>query len=692
MSSPKKFGRYEIERRLGAGAMGEVYVASDPQIERLLALKTVKLEGVPEKDRPMLRDRLLFEAKAAGQLVHPNVVTLFDTGEDDGIVYLAFEYVEGCHLGERVGREPKLTLGDVLRITRQVASALDLAQTRGIVHRDIKPSNILIDKSGTAKVADFGIAKMRDRASDLTVTGAIIGTPHYMSPEQIRTDPLDGRSDVFSLGAVLFELLHRERPFRGETITTLVYQILHHDPLPAMREDLPPALRQLLRDMLAKEVDDRLWAGEVVERLDPMLRKWPDELLSTPIARKPMPRLEVDPLAETAPAKTPPPPPAPPAPPAAVDPTVRLDDSAATRAEASAPTAATASPGTVPRKAGTAASEVPPQPASAPFAGTASATSSGGSLLRSPWLWVGGCLGAAVLLTLIGVFVLSRPIERWLSGRQAPGEEATVAQQSVGETGEEVEAEPGSATERGEAPRSQPLEASTESDQAPLIGSRPDGPGAGSDGADRSPSSAGRREGREASATAAEPTRQPAQRPPPRSEAGERTSRPAATTSEPSPGRTDPAPSSTTSRDPAPVERPASADPPAAREAEPQTAAEEADPGAADEPAAAPTPVPPDKVLESGTSLLFDVQPEDAYILFRRVGDARFLQIGQVEDHRAGKRRARPWDLPGAGTYEMILRAPGKRDYLLLLEARRGGQTTIQAVLQPGQPGGASPD
>ncbi|HEY8021499.1 MAG TPA: serine/threonine-protein kinase, partial [Thermoanaerobaculia bacterium] len=282
----KTVGRYRIERFLGAGAMGEVYLADDPHIERQLAIKTVRLTGRPQEieDR---KKRLLREARAAGRLLHPNVVTLFDTGEADGVLYLAFEYVEGSDLSSRVGAVPPLSLREVLGIVRQVAEALDYAHHQGIVHRDIKPSNILLDKSGHVKVADFGIAKIAGQATELTVAGSVMGSPQYLSPEQIRGEDLDGRSDLFSLGVVLFELLSGRRPFDGDTITTLVYQILHKDTpsISELRGGIPARLERLLARMLAKDRDERISAAaQVADELAAIERELPDETLAAPAA------------------------------------------------------------------------------------------------------------------------------------------------------------------------------------------------------------------------------------------------------------------------------------------------------------------------------------------------------------------------------------------------------------------------
>jgi tRNA A-37 threonylcarbamoyl transferase component Bud32 len=278
-------GRYRIVRFLGAGAMGEVYLAEDPHIERRLAIKTVRLAGGRPQDIEDRKKRLLREARAAGRLLHPNVVTLFDTGEVDGLLYLAFEFVEGADLASRIEEGPPPSLGEVLRIIHQVAEALDYAHRQGIVHRDIKPSNILIDTTGKVKVADFGIAKVAGQNTELTVVGSVMGSPQYLSPEQIRGDELDGRSDIFSLGVVLYELLSGRRPFDGETITTLVYQILHKDPSISEMRAVPLRLDQLLHRMLAKDRDARLaTAGLVAEEVAAVRRELSEEALAAPAA------------------------------------------------------------------------------------------------------------------------------------------------------------------------------------------------------------------------------------------------------------------------------------------------------------------------------------------------------------------------------------------------------------------------
>jgi serine/threonine protein kinase/outer membrane biosynthesis protein TonB len=283
-------GRYRIERFLGAGAMGEVYLAEDPQIDRKLAIKTVRLVGRPSEIDER-KKRLLREARAAGRLLHPNIVTLFDAGEAEGLLFLAFEFVEGTDLAARLeAGQPRLSLRDVMRVARQAADALDYAHNVGIVHRDIKPSNILLDRAGRVKVADFGIAKMAGQSTELTMAGSVMGSPQYLSPEQIRGEELDGRSDIFSLGVVLYELLSGKRPFDGDTITTLVYQILHKDPPPVSElRAVPPRLEELLRRMLAKDRDERVaTAGEIARELSAIEVELADETLSAPAGTGPM--------------------------------------------------------------------------------------------------------------------------------------------------------------------------------------------------------------------------------------------------------------------------------------------------------------------------------------------------------------------------------------------------------------------
>ena len=284
-SNPQTIGRYRILKPLGEGGMGTVYLAEDPRIGRQLAIKTVRITGQAAQNAEENHQRLLMEARAAGKLLHPNVVTLFDADEVDGLLFLAFEYVPGADLSRRLRSAPPLTLRQVIRLLTEVASALDQAHRAGIVHRDIKPSNILMGPDGQAKVADFGLAKLKSESLELTATGSVLGSPQYMSPEQVRGEPLDGRTDVFSLGVLAYEMLSRIRPFGGDTISTLVFEILSKEPMAIdhLRPGLPPRLVRLVHGMLEKDVTRRTAsAAAVVAELEAVLAETPAAELDGP--------------------------------------------------------------------------------------------------------------------------------------------------------------------------------------------------------------------------------------------------------------------------------------------------------------------------------------------------------------------------------------------------------------------------
>lgn len=316
-------GRYRILRPLGSGAMGEVFLAQDPQIERLLAIKTVRMVAEAPEAIEEHTQRLLREAKTAGRLIHPHIVTLFDAGEEEGTLFLAFEYVEGRSLAQRLAEGPPPTVGEALRIACQAAEGLGHAHRHGIVHRDVKPGNVLLRGDGQVKVSDFGIAKMAGQSTELTVTGSVVGSPQYLSPEQIRGDELDGRSDLFSLGVVLYEMVGGRRPFDGDTFTTLLYKILNEPPAPVrLRPGLDPALSDLLGRMLAKEPERRPpTADSVSAELAELAGSLDPELLAAPAAfgadesaaGTALPTRPGEPPGEPA-AIPPPPPPAAPAP------------------------------------------------------------------------------------------------------------------------------------------------------------------------------------------------------------------------------------------------------------------------------------------------------------------------------------------------------------------------------------------
>ena len=257
----KTLGRYEILGTLGRGAMGVVYRARDPLIDRIVAVKQVSLPpAFSDVQREEFTRRFFAEAKAAGRLRHPNVVTIYDLGVEDGQPFMAMELVEGESLSQILKARGALPPQEALAIARQVSLGLAYAHEQGVVHRDIKPDNILVDRKGRPVITDFGVAHLE--SSDLTRTGEVLGTPHFMSPEQVKGEALDGRSDLFSLGVVLFEMLTGQRPFRGETISTICYQIVHAAPKPDLSQlDVPLPVGQVLAGLLAKDRKDRFADG-----------------------------------------------------------------------------------------------------------------------------------------------------------------------------------------------------------------------------------------------------------------------------------------------------------------------------------------------------------------------------------------------------------------------------------------------
>ncbi len=252
-------GRYRIIGELGRGAMGVVYHATDPSIGRSVAIKTIRIRDINDtRQRDKLRERLFREARSAGVLSHPNIVTIYDMDESDGLAYIAMAYVNGPTLEKILASEAPLSGSNMLRILRQTASALDYAHGRGIVHRDIKPANIMTDEDGAVKITDFGIAKIT-AVNNMTETRTVVGTPNYMSPEQVQGLEIDGRSDQFSLAVIAYEILTGERPFSGEHLSTVVYRIVAEEPGEAQRinSTLTPQIDAVLRRGLAKKPENR---------------------------------------------------------------------------------------------------------------------------------------------------------------------------------------------------------------------------------------------------------------------------------------------------------------------------------------------------------------------------------------------------------------------------------------------------
>ncbi len=253
-----RIGRYKIVRELGRGAMGVVYLATNPTIGRPVAIKTIRLGEVSNpEERARLRERLFREARSAGVLSHPGIVTIYDMQAEDDIAYIAMEYVNGPTLDQLISGQP-LPPERMFAILGQTAVALDYAHQKGIVHRDIKPANIMVTEDGSAKITDFGIAKISTN-EQFTMTGAIVGTPHYMAPEQVQGLAVDGRADQFSLAVITFEMLTGEKPFTGEQLTTVVYKIVAEEPIPAHRlnSTLNQQITNVLRRALAKKPEAR---------------------------------------------------------------------------------------------------------------------------------------------------------------------------------------------------------------------------------------------------------------------------------------------------------------------------------------------------------------------------------------------------------------------------------------------------
>jgi predicted Ser/Thr protein kinase len=239
--------------------MGVVYQAIDPTIGRTLAIKTIRLREVDDPaQRDRLKERLFLEARSAGVLSHSNIVTIYDMEEDDGVAYIAMQFVNGPTLDEVMSRPKAMGAQELFRVLRQTASALDFAHAKGIVHRDIKPANIMIDEHGTAKITDFGIAKV-GTSGNLTLSGTILGTPNYMSPEQVQGKLVDGRADQFSLAVVAYEILTGDRPFAGEHLGTVVYKIVAEEPAVVHRlnPSLSPDIDGVIRKALSKKADGR---------------------------------------------------------------------------------------------------------------------------------------------------------------------------------------------------------------------------------------------------------------------------------------------------------------------------------------------------------------------------------------------------------------------------------------------------
>ena len=260
----KRFGRYEIIAELGRGAMGVVYKARDPKIDRFVAVKAISLPTHNPEEEREYRERFFHEAQAAGRLLHPGIVTIFDTGEDpEGhIAYIVMEYIAGQSLDRLLlENTKKLPLATALLLTEELAEALDHAHGQGVIHRDMKPANILVTREGHAKIADFGIAKMN--LAHMTIPGLVLGTPAYMAPEQLEGELVDNRADLFSLGAILYRMVTGYGPFQGNSTATVCFKVANRDPLraTALDPELPPELDAVIARAMAKDPAQRYQRG-----------------------------------------------------------------------------------------------------------------------------------------------------------------------------------------------------------------------------------------------------------------------------------------------------------------------------------------------------------------------------------------------------------------------------------------------
>jgi len=265
----KTLGRYRIKAEIGRGAMGVVYRAFDPKIHRTVAIKTISLAGQDAGHEKEYRERFAQEAQAAGRLSHPGIVTIFDAAEDSEThePYLVMEYVAGKSLSKILSEaNDKLPLNAAVQFAQEIAEALDCAHSQGVIHRDIKPANILVTEDGHAKIADFGVARLNQEL--VTQTGMVVGSPAYMAPEQMVGKPADARSDLFSVGVILYSMITGFRPFQGNSAQTVCFKVMNVEPVPVttFQHEVPPELDAIISRAIAKDPEDRYQSGAEFSR------------------------------------------------------------------------------------------------------------------------------------------------------------------------------------------------------------------------------------------------------------------------------------------------------------------------------------------------------------------------------------------------------------------------------------------
>ena len=283
--SLKKLGRYDLVRVLGKGAMGVVYEARDPNLERRVAIKTVKVENLSEEAAAEYEARFRTEARSAARLQHPNIVSVYDSDRDGDVAFLVMEYIQGDDLKHHLDRGVRYSLEQSLKMIRDLLAALDYAHKAGIVHRDIKPANLLIEPGGRVKLTDFGVARIQDSGEATRTQGSMVGTLKYMAPEQVQGLKIDSRADLFSVGVVLYQLLTDKRPFDGDNDFSIIHQIIGHTPPPpsSFNARLPPAIDAVVARALAKDRENRFaTARDFAVALQSAIRRAEDSTVVPP--------------------------------------------------------------------------------------------------------------------------------------------------------------------------------------------------------------------------------------------------------------------------------------------------------------------------------------------------------------------------------------------------------------------------